>query len=190
MVQSIVLWNSPTVRDHRFRLCILAVGEFLFAASVWILAFFGLVPWARALWLYGAVYYVLFIPVCAANLIMSRSESVILYLFAGFANGFTLALNIFLASLEIYGLLACWKGSLPVECRDNQLWDGVVLVITAVPLLYITVSIFLIYCNMIALIRQVGPRKKRDPFLPPNQTNFRASYPAESSRKQFRHHVK
>lgn len=189
MSQSILLWNNPTVREHKFRLCILAVGEFLFPAFIWILAFFGLIPWARALWLYGAIYYVFFVFIWVVNIIMSRSESKILYLFATFANGFILALNIFVLSLEIYGLVACWTGSLPIECRTNQLWDGVVLLITGIPLLYITVSIFLIYCNMIALIRQVGPRKKREPFLPPNQTNFRVSY-TEPIRKQYKRAVK
>ncbi len=108
----------------------LAVGQLLFACIIWSLAAAHLIPTVRPLWYYGAIYYIVYAPIWIVNLFMSDSRSKELFPFALFANLFVFGVTMFVLGLEAYGLAACWAGTIPIECRDNQMWDIVVIVIT------------------------------------------------------------
>lgn len=149
----VYIWSNIDVIRHKWLIGVLAFGELFFVCPIWILAFIGLIPTVRELWLYGAIYYVVFAPIWIVNLSMSDSRSKELFFFAGMANLFVCAVTSFVLALECYGLWACWKGSIPIQCRDNQFWDIVVLGWTII-LWVITVILVGAYAGVVGRIRQ------------------------------------
>lgn len=147
------IWGNFDVIRFKWQIAVLGIGELLFASFIWLLAGFHLIPTVRPLWQYGAIYYVVFAPIWLLNLFMSDSRSDLLFVFSWFANTFVFVVTTFVIALEIYGLIACYAGTIPVECRDNQLWDIVVVIITCF-LWYITLIIFGAYSGILGRIRQ------------------------------------
>ena len=158
------MWNDFHIKGYKFEIAWFALGEALFTCAIWFLAFFRLIPMARLPWQYCAAYYVFFIPIYVTNLIMSRSESKLLFYIAAWLNTFLWVVTILVFLMLIYGFLGCWSGSLPIECRDTQIWDGVVFIVT-IPLLWITTRLFIIYWNAMAIIKNAETRRKRIPIL-------------------------
>lgn len=164
----IYIWGNFDVIRNKWEILNLAVGELFFVAIIWILAFCQLIPAVRPLWEYGAIYYIVYAPIWIVNIFMSDSRSKELFLFAFFANLFVFSVTSFVLALEIYGQIACWSGTIPVECRNNQIWDIVVTIITAI-LFIITLRISGAYASVIGRIRQSnsvkGLRMRRVPAM-------------------------
>lgn len=150
---AVYIWGNFDVIRYKFQIAFLGLGELFFVAFIWLLAGLRLIPVVRPLWQYGAIYYVIFAPIWIVNLFMSDARSDLLFFFAWSANTFVFAVTTFVLFLEIYGLVACSMGTIPIECRDNQLWDIVVTIIT-IFLWYITFSIFAAYSGIMGRIRQ------------------------------------
>lgn len=168
--QSIRVWDDFRVKSYKFEIAWFAVGEALFTSAIWVLAFLRLIPMARLPWLYCAAYYVFFTPIYIVNLFMSQSESKLLFLIAAYLNSFIWALNILVFSMLVYGLIACSSGTIPLECRDTQIWDILVLILTGF-LLYITTRVFIICWNLVTIIRQARSRRSR--ISPPTKMSSR-----------------
>ena len=149
----VYIWGNIDVIRYKWQIMVLAVGELFFVAPIWLLAVINLIPTVRPLWEYGAIYYVVYAPIWLVNLFMSGSRSKELFLFAFFANAFVFGVTSFVLSLEIYGLISCWLGTIPIECRNNQLWDIVVTLITVI-LWVISLIVFGAYGSIIGRIRQ------------------------------------
>lgn len=148
------IWGNFDVVRWKWQLWIFGWAEFFFVLPIWIFWAVGLIPTVPTVWWqYAGIYYITYIPIWLVNILMSDSRSNVAFLFLWFLNIFVFAVSTFLLGILLYDNIACWIGSLPMDCRNTGLRDFIVLLLQAV-LWFITLIILAANSGIIGRIRQ------------------------------------
>ena len=149
----IPLWGHPDIINYQKTLFTYGIAQLLWPIFIWVWWGVGYIPTISSLWNYCALYYIVYVFIWAVNITMSDSRSKKLYTWTLFVNLIVSIDAIFVTCLLLYDIIACWMGTLPLECRDGQ-FNAVIFFVVTIGLVIITIIAFVANAGIVGKIKE------------------------------------
>ena len=152
-------WRNPDIKLYRFGgVGFLTIPILVILIIIYFFWVFGaLLTLPNNLTDYASIYFIVYVVVVPVNLVVPCQRADELYVLGFFFNLISLTVMWWLWFTIFYQLYNCYNGSLPISCRDEQLFQWILLFIVSI-VWFLQFAIFLFYCM---ILRGISHKRRR-----------------------------